>query len=108
VETQFPKWWRPEWRQYIHSDPHRFAVIRWARFLAWYFVKRAEGQTKKFVNNFDDAHYGFLASYAGHLGTHDKGLAEATQAIFPSLRVLRLDDLQTTGETPPAVTKPAA
>jgi hypothetical protein len=93
VETRFFKWWRKEWRRYVNEDPHRFAVIRWARFLAWYFVKRAEGQTHRFANNFDDIHYGLLASYTGHLGTDDRGLEEATLAIFPSLRIVRLSDL---------------
>jgi len=98
VETQFSRWWRKEWRRYVDDDPHRFAVIRWARFLAWYFVKRAEGQTHKFANNFDDAHYGLLASYTGHLGTDDRGLEEAALAIFPSLRVVRLNHLETLGD----------
>ena len=108
VETQFPIWWRREWRQYVNDDPHHFAIIRWARFLAWYFVKRAEGQTQKFANNFDDVHYGFLASYTGHLGTHDRGLEEAARAIFPSIRVFRLNDLQPVGDVPQSATKPAA
>jgi hypothetical protein len=59
----------------------------------WYCLKCAEGQTFKYENNFDDAHYGLLASYAGHLGTDDKGLAEAAAAIFPGLRVIGLADL---------------
>jgi hypothetical protein len=94
VEYVLSSRWRKEWRRYLDDDANRFAIIRWARFLAWYCVKRAEGQTKKFENNFDDIHYGLLASYTGHLGTNDKGLQEATVAIFPGLRVIRLENLQ--------------
>ena len=95
VEYVLSSRWRKEWRRYLNDDPNRFAIIRWARFLAWYCVKRAEGQTNKFENNFDDIHYGLLASYTGHLGTNDKGLAEATLAIFPKMRVVRLAELDT-------------
>ena len=84
VETRYQIWWRWEWRRYLNEDTPHFAILRWARFLAWYFVKRADGQTKKFANNFDDAHYGLLASYTGHLGTNDRGLEEAARAIFPA------------------------
>lgn len=90
VETFFGKVWRPEWRQQVASDPNRFAVIRWARFVAWSCVKRAAGQTVKYENNFDDAHYALLGSFTGHLGTDDRKLGEAAMSIFPGICVLEL------------------
>jgi hypothetical protein len=93
VERFLHERWRREWRRQVDNDPNRFAVVRWARFVAWYCLRRAEGHTRKYENNFDDAHYGLLASYAGHLGTADKGLREAATTIFPKLRVLDLGGL---------------
>jgi hypothetical protein len=93
VERYFGKVWRPEWRQQVEADPNRFAVVRWARFVAWYCLKRGEGQTYKYKNNFDDAHYGLLASYTGHLGTGDKGLQLVSRTIFPDLRIIEFSDL---------------
>ena len=93
VEKFFSPRWRAHWRPLAVADPNLIALIRWARFVAWYCVRRAEGQQNKYENNFDDAHYGLLGSYTGHLGTHDKGLAEATTSIFPGVRVLTLSNL---------------
>lgn len=81
----------------VASDPNRIALIRWSRFVAWYCLRRAEGLRVKFENNFDDAHYGLLASYTGHLGTDDKGLVEAATTIFPGIRVVTLSQLQPVG-----------
>ena len=86
--------WRREWRQRAEANANRFAVIRWLRFFLWYCLKRIDGQTRKFENNFDDAQYGLLASYTGHLGTDDHGLRDAAQAIFPGLRVVGLANLE--------------
>jgi hypothetical protein len=80
--------WLPEWTISLVDDPNRFAVARWARFVGWYCMRHIVGQTVKFENNFDDATYGLLASYTGHLGTNDRGLQQAAQAIFPGIRIL--------------------
>jgi hypothetical protein len=93
VEKYFGPRWRAQWHPLVTADPNRFALIRWARFVAWYCLRRAEGLLFKYENNFDDAHYGLLGSYTGQLGTHDKGLAEATTSIFPGVRVLTLSEL---------------
>jgi hypothetical protein len=80
--------WRPEWTSTIAAAPNRFALVRWARFISWYCMRRIAGEQGKFENNFDDAVYGLLASYTGHLGTNDRGLRHAVEAIFPSVRIL--------------------
>lgn len=80
--------WRQEWTSTIANDPNRFALVRWIQFVLWYCMKRIDGQTKKFENNFDDAIYGLLASYTDHLCTNDGGLQRAVKAIFPHIRVL--------------------
>lgn len=93
VERYFGPRWRADWSPRVLADPNRFAVVRWARFIAWYCVLRAEGQTKKYENNFDDAHYGLLASYTGTLGSNDRGLNDAFTAIFPKAQALSLEAL---------------
>jgi hypothetical protein len=85
--------WRPEWTRTIANDPHHFALVRWIRFVGWYCMRRIDGETYKFDNNFDDAIYGLLASYTGHLGTDDRGLRTAMEAIFPGIRLLGLKSL---------------
>lgn len=87
TELYYPRW-RSEWTSTLANDPNRFAVVRWARFVGWYCMRHITGQTHKFENNFDDAIYGLLASYTGHLGTNDCGLQQAAQAIFPGLRIV--------------------
>jgi hypothetical protein len=80
--------WRAEWTSTLATDPNRFALIRWTRFVGWYCMRRITGETYKFENNFDDATYGLLASYTGHLGTNDRGLQQAVEAIFPGIKIL--------------------
>lgn len=80
--------WRPEWTSTLERYPNRFAVVRWARFVGWYCMRRILGETAGFENNFDDATYGLLASHTGHLGTNDRGLQRTALAIFPGLRIL--------------------
>lgn len=80
--------WRAEWTNSLAADPNRFALVRWIRFVGWYCMRRIEGETRNFENNFDDATYGLLASYTGHLGTNDHGLQRAAKAIFPGIRFL--------------------
>ncbi len=80
--------WRPEWDNTLLTDSNRFAIARWARFFAWYCMRRAHGEKGKFKNNFDDAMYGLLASYTDHLGTHDEGLKRAVKAIFPGVMIV--------------------
>jgi len=78
--------WRAEWTNSLAADPNRFALVRWTRFVGWYCMRRIAGETCNFENNFDDATYGLLASYTGHLGTNDHGLQRAAKAIFPGMR----------------------
>ena len=84
--------WRPEWTDRLATDPNQFALARWARFVTWYLMRRISGQTFKFENNIDDAIYGFIASFTGHLGTNDGGLRRAALAIFPNMQILRGSD----------------
>ncbi len=57
----------------------------WYAFERW---KQGKSTTASFENNFDDAHYLFLASYAGHLAAFDKGLKKALKALFPGCCIL--------------------
>ena len=75
------------WQRQLKAFPDRCAAGRWARLILWYFVKWAVGETSKFKNNWDDMHYALVASYTGHLATHDKGLAEAMAVVFPDCAV---------------------
>jgi hypothetical protein len=75
------------WRRTLSVFPDRAAIGRWSRLIMWYAIMHAAGRTKRFDNNFDDAHYGFLASYAGHLVTHDDLLAETVSVLFPKTRI---------------------
>jgi hypothetical protein len=85
--------WRTGWRECVDRDGDRFALIRWLRFIGWYCLKRRDGQKKDFQNNFDDAEYGLLASYTGHLGTKDGGLKSAAEVIFPGVAIVGIEDL---------------
>jgi len=55
-------------------------------------MRRALGDTRKFENNWDDAQYGFLASYTGHLATGDKGLIKMVGLVFPGIHIVGDDD----------------
>ena len=44
-----------------------------------------QGSGHTFENDYDDAHYAFLASYTGHLATYDQGLMRLVGAIFPRM-----------------------
>lgn len=66
--------------------PDRWAVARWTRISVWYALQRwrqGNNPSAGFENNFDDAQYLFLASYAGHIATRDGGLKKAVEVLFP-------------------------
>lgn len=69
--------------------PDRLALGRWCRLIAWYALQMCLGRTRDFSNNWDDAHYAFLASYTGWIATPDSRLWEAVSALFPD--VVRID-----------------
>lgn len=71
------------WVRALAKFPDEKAVGRWARIVAYTHLRRTCGRPKKFENNWDDAHYAFLASYAGRLATRDNPLIAMVQTIFP-------------------------
>lgn len=77
-----------DWRRTLSVFPDRAAIGRWTRLVMWYALQHAIGRTKRFENNFDDAHYAFMASYCLYLVTADLGLTRAVQALFPKVRVV--------------------
>lgn len=84
----------PEWRAALSVFPDRHAVGRWARIIVWYCLMRSlhpTGDDHDFENNWDDAHYGFLASYTGRIATHDKGLKRLVAAVFPHVSMTRIE-----------------
>lgn len=90
VQGNPEKFDKPEWREALSVFPDRLAAGRWARIIVWYALMRSlnpEGNEHAFENNWDDAHYAFLASYAGNLVTADRGLKQLVEAVFPSVCV---------------------
>jgi len=77
--------------RHVTGFPDRWALARWTRITMWYALQRwnqGNNPSADFKNNFDDAQYLFLASYAGHLATRDRGLKKATQVLFPGCRIV--------------------
>ncbi len=80
----------PEWQDALTVFPYRLAAGRWARIIIWYALMRSlnpAGDQHKFENDWDDAHYPFLASYTGRIATLrtklDKGIKRLIAAILP-------------------------
>lgn len=82
---------RRSWREHVLKDVNRYARARWIRINFWYAMNFSQGRRSKFENNYDDAVYALLASYTGHLATHDRRLRQMTSDLFPGLRVLPAD-----------------
>ena len=78
----------PDWRRALGCFPDKAGMGRWARILLWYAVWHAVGKTRVFLNNYDDAHYLFAASYTRHLATEDNRLKEAAAALFPQIKII--------------------
>lgn len=77
LETNPGRFDGPEWQDALSVFPDRLAVGRWTRILFWYGLMRAinpAGNYHKFENNWDDAHYPFLASYTGRIAAASPGL----------------------------------
>jgi hypothetical protein len=93
VARWFPERSSAEWCEALAVFPDRFAIGRWHRLTAWIILEAlrrgAAPLSHEMMNFFDDAHYAFLASYAGTLLTRDRGLARMTTDVFPNVRVLR-------------------
>ena len=54
--------------------------------MIWYALMRSlnpAGDYHKFENNWDDAHYPFLASYTGRIAAVDRGIKGLIAAILP-------------------------
>lgn len=84
----------PEWRAALSVFPDRHAVGKWVRIIVWYCLMRSlhpTGDEHNFENNWDDAHYGFLASYTGRIATHDKGLKRLVAAVFPHVSITSIE-----------------
>ena len=80
----------PRWRAVLSVFPDRLAAGRWARIIIWYALMRSlnpTGHEHEFENNWDDAHYAFLASYTHRIATHDNGMKRLIAAVFPSVTV---------------------
>lgn len=78
----------PDWRRALTVFPDTSAIGRWARIILWYAALHAAGKTYKFINNYDDAHYLFTASYVRRLATSDVRLVEAAKALFPQISIV--------------------
>lgn len=91
VEAKLRRLVRPDWTSYLRRRPQDFAVVRWAWLMRWYGLTFLYGRRrkpeKKPENNWDDAVYALVASYAGCLATKDKFLRETVEAIFPWVRL---------------------
>lgn len=87
VKAFMGKWRVPSQDARISASVDSLPVSRFARILMWYLLSRMCGARQKFENNADDAHYLLLASYTGHLATHDKALRNAARNLFPNMRL---------------------
>jgi hypothetical protein len=87
VALHTPRYNTPHWRTALARFPDRLAAGRWARILIWYALAHSVDETSKFGNNWDDAQYAFLASYAGSLVTGDAGLRDAVAAVSPWVKI---------------------
>lgn len=90
VVSRNPRYDRDDWRTILTQFPDELAIGRWARVIVWYALMRSlnpQGDQHAFENDWDDAHYAFLASYAERIVTNDKGLRRAIWAVFPSVEV---------------------
>jgi hypothetical protein len=77
--------------RHVTGFPDRWAIARWTRITMWYALQRwkqGSNPSTDFENNFDDAQYLFLASYAGHIATRDSGLKKAVGVLFPGCCVV--------------------
>jgi hypothetical protein len=83
--TSFPA---QEWREYLARFPDDLAIGVWARIIAYYQYRRAVGDKDKFENNWDDAHYAFLARFTGYIATDDKRLIRLCRLIWPDVKVV--------------------
>lgn len=77
-----------EWKIALSQFPDALALGRWCRLILWYAMSNIIGETKKFGNNWYDAHYAFLASYTGLLATKDSGLIKTVHAVFPNVTIV--------------------
>ena len=78
----------PEWQAALSVFPDRLAAGRWGRILIWYALTRSlspERDEHAFENDWDDAHYAFLASYTGRIIVNDKELKKLVVAVFPAV-----------------------
>jgi hypothetical protein len=91
VARETPRMNTDEWKTALCQFPDQLAAGRWARSLIWTCLRRSIGWTRRLENDWDDAHYAFLASYTGQFATKDRGLAEMVQAVFPSVEIQGLD-----------------
>lgn len=84
------QWWRaystPQWQARLTCFPDQFAVARYTRAILWSATKSSIGRTKDIGNDWEDAQYAVLSSYAGHLVTHDRRLREMVANIFPTVQ----------------------
>ncbi len=80
-----PRFASGPWAQALLRYPDRYAWPRWIRLAAWYglqgFLNPETGEAK-FTNDWADAQYVILASFAGELASADGRMRRAAQAVF--------------------------
>jgi len=75
------------WRNALAVFPDIHAAGKFIRLLLWSALRRVVKPKANLINDWDDIHYVFLASYSGHIATADRGVMEMAQAIFPDVSV---------------------
>lgn len=85
-----PRFNSSEWQNALNVFPDRHAVGRWWRLIVWYGIQHAMSQRKREtnINDWEDAQYALLGTYAGIVVTRDKKLSEAISVVSPNTIVL--------------------
>jgi hypothetical protein len=85
------------WRKALACYPDRQAMGRWVRLMAYYAMLRVlkrDHRDDRFANNFEDATYAFLSSFAGSIATNDAILRDCSAAVFPWVTACPLTEPQ--------------
>ena len=80
----------PDWRDALSKFPDVHAIGRWVRIVIWYAMRRLikpSESSHSFENNWDDAHYAFLASYTKRIATRDKGLIRLVGDLYEGVEI---------------------
>lgn len=88
AEWHDSKYAQPRWKMALSKWPDQHAAGRWYRIMLWYVFAMLRNETRDAENDFEDANYAFLASYAGGLATTDQRLQRLVRDIFPNVAVI--------------------